>query len=132
MLRRPTFLGMSGLNWWERREADAIDAVEANELADAAAISRLQTTVSELTLTFAATMKVLAQMCQIDMHELEERVKAELDAMRPKPLPTNNANPHKAVTPQVPVTCAQCGRSVLSTQTTITERGTVCDVCAAT
>jgi hypothetical protein len=130
MLRRPTFLGMSGLNWWERREADAIDSVEASELADAAAISRLQTTVSELTHTFAATMKVLAQMCQIDMHELEERVKAELDAMRPNQLPIT-ANPHKAATPQVPVICAQCGRSVLSTQTTITERGTVCDVCAA-
>lgn len=130
MIRRPTFLGFQNLNWWERREADAIDAIEASEYADQAAIAKLQAQVRELSMALAASLKVMIEMTGIDMAEFDHRVVAELDAMKPPPVPANAVNPTKAPVPDVAVRCDACGTQVSSTKTTITERGTMCDACA--
>jgi hypothetical protein len=130
MLRRPTFLGIVDLNWWERREADAIDAIEASQLADSAAIARLQGQVQQLAMALAASVKVISDLVGADVDEVERRIVAEIDAMKPAPAPATVANPKKASVPDVAVICGRCGQAVSSTRTTITERGTLCDACA--
>jgi hypothetical protein len=97
-------------------------------------IERLDRRVHELELLLSALMKVMSEMGQLDPRAVKMRVEAELEAMRPLApaprAPAAAAHPAKTPTPSYPVRCDKCGNTVSSTQTTITERGTLCDKCA--
>jgi len=120
----------------QRTDIGALQDMEMQTASDmgrvAHQIDRLDGRIHELETLLAALMKVMSEMGQLDPRAVKLRVEAELEAMRP-PAPAPHpvaVHPAKTPTPSYPVKCDRCGNSVPSTQTTITEAGTLCDKCA--
>jgi len=126
--------------WKQRRDINSLEAAEEQTMFDVsklgAAIAQVQKQMLELSMTVVVMSQVLHEAGALDVPKLQARIDAELDKLKPKPRPqpqpsaTNAAHPSKAKPVDTGVTCARCGASVLSSRTTITERGTVCDACA--
>lgn len=120
------------------READA--AYTAHVAADLDGVRqqcmRLQRQVGDLSILVSVLVRMLEEGGQLDSKVLRYRVEAALEAIAaarvaPSPSPDHIANPPEPQAPTTPTTCGRCGQVVPANRTTITERGIVCDRCAA-
>lgn len=119
--------------WKQRRDINELQVEEAQVETDLSrvrvALAQTQRQVMELSLTIVVMARLLQEAGQLDLDAVHAKVDAELEKLRPKPAPIV-AHPGKSRPPDVQVTCARCGALVMSSGTTITEKGTVCDSCA--
>jgi len=126
--------------WKQRRDINDLEAVEQQMQYDVSSVgngvAQLQKQVLELSMTVVVMSQMLHEAGVVDVAKLQERIDAEMEKLRPKrPQPAAattgiEAHPAKPKPVDTPVTCARCGQSVLSSHTTITANGTVCDSCA--
>lgn len=131
-----------------RQRAD-INAMRDSDVAYAAHVAadidgvraqcmQLHRQVGDLSILVGLLVRLLEESGHVDSKVLRYRVEAELEllaaaraAPRPQPAPDHIANPPEPQAPTTPTTCGKCGQVVPANRTTITERGVVCDRCAA-
>lgn len=120
--------------WKQRRDINMLEAVEQANQIDISmlqsALAQAQKQMLELSMSVVVMAQMLQEAGQLDLDKLHARLDAELERIRPKPQPAIDAHPAKARPQDFAVQCAKCGRTVPSSQTTITEAGTHCDTCA--
>lgn len=98
---------------------------------------RLQRQVGDLSILVGVLVRVLEEGGQLDSKVLRYRVEAELETLAalragpPPSAPDHISNPPEPQAPTTPTPCGKCGQVVPANRTTITERGIVCDRCAA-
>jgi hypothetical protein len=124
----------------QRRDINSLQ-MEESALADTMAtlsgrINTLRGQVNDLSLTVAVLVKMLQEANVADPKVLQYRVQAEKEAIADAAAEHARAlaaaahvSPLKPPPPVFQVRCDGCGNTVPSTRTTITERGTLCDVC---
>ena len=126
--------------WKQRRDINMLEAEEMQVVNDLGtlqtALGQAQKQLFELSMTVVVMAQMLEEAGHLDTNALHERIDAELDKLRrPKPVPAPApapiaAAPSKPKVHDTPVACGRCGKTVPSSQTTITASGTVCDSCA--
>jgi hypothetical protein len=125
----------------QRRDINSLQMQDA-ALSDtvqtlSARIAQLRGQLNDLSLTVAVLVKMLQEANVADPKVLQYRVEAEKEAIaeaaaehaRALAAASPHASPSKTPTPVFDVRCDGCGNTVPSTQTTITERGTMCNQC---
>ena len=127
------------------RNAEELNFVE-NNVSDLQGQLRRAQEILRLRAMIMGLVEVMHAKAPFDDAELERATKSAWDRLQPPPSsfgpddpwrqpPTAAAaattDPYRGTPPAVrTTTCAKCGRTVPTSQTTITERGEVCDTCA--
>jgi hypothetical protein len=128
------------------RNADELNYVENNVSDLQGQLRRQGQEIQRLRAMIMGLVEVMHAKAPFDDAELERATKDAWDKLQPPPQPrapddpwqqaapvaaATTTDPYRGTPPPVRTsTCTKCGRTVPSTQTTITERGEVCDSCA--
>jgi hypothetical protein len=137
--------------WKQRRDINSLEAadqhLQAGVMSVGARLAQTQEQVFHLSMMVYVLSSMLHEAGLLDGQTLQARVDAEIAKVRPPPPPpmvdpwaAKPASPAPAAPVGEPyrdrhetqptVPCARCGAVVPTSQTTITENGTVCDPCA--
>jgi hypothetical protein len=137
-------------NYRQRADINELRDLEWSTSSNVASIgaytAQLRRQVHDLSMTVAILVKMLEEAGQIDAKTLRYRVEAEIEAMAAAEAQSRAGGPNSlnelpqtgpTAQPERPeplttlVSCVHCGAEVPANETTITERGTVCDRCEA-
>jgi hypothetical protein len=130
--------GVWDAEWKQRRDINELNSANqtmAFEMSSTLeSLAQLREHVFLISVTVGVMADMLREAGQLDPDVLRARVEARLDEARTPPErpagpPLDAPAPNHAPASGT-ATCAKCGKTVLAAQTTITERGTMCDACA--